>query len=190
MAAAVFAFLSTDVGQHASLDQQMQMLESFGGSICRRGLRPDGGSMPPTRALFRGRRRSLVAIPLICAVVAGIMLAIFNGVLGGDAAFKQVFAVVAHSQRPDGAAHAVLRLPLNYARETMSSPTNLAVFAAVPRRQRRFGAAARLRSICFVVWWIVNLAIGSACCTSDERARSRRRCSSCTSRSRLTIAAV
>ena len=55
MAGAVFAFLSTEVGQEASLDQQMQMMESFRINL------PDEfydqmEARAGTGALFRGRR--------------------------------------------------------------------------------------------------------------------------------------
>ena len=52
--------------------------------------------------------------------VAGILLAIFNALLGGSASFKQVAAVMSHA----GAVSLMQQLfifPLNYARESMSS---------------------------------------------------------------------
>ena len=36
-------------------------------------------------------------LPLVALVIAGIAFAVFNAVLGGDATFKQVYAVVVHS---------------------------------------------------------------------------------------------
>ncbi len=48
------------------------------------------------------------------------MLLIFNVVLGGDATFKQAYAIVAHSQVLL-ALQQLFILPLNYARETMAS---------------------------------------------------------------------
>ena len=79
--------------------------------------------------------------------------------LGGDATFKQVFAIVAHS----GVVLATLSLfttPLAYARE-------LAVERDQPRRcscrfsTRASFAARLLGSIDLVfIWWIVSLSIG------------------------------
>src|SRR5262249_46455041 len=86
------------------------------------------------------------------------IFAVFNAVMGGDAPFKTVFAVVAHSSvvlmvQP------FLVLPLNYARETMSSATNLAVFA--PFLDEASFVSRLLGGIdLFLIWWIVNLAIG------------------------------
>jgi len=75
-----------------------------------------------------------------------------------DATFKQVYAVVAHS----GVVIAVQQLftlPLDYVRETLSSPTNLAVF--LPFLDENSFPARLLGSIdLFVIWWSINLAIG------------------------------
>jgi hypothetical protein len=55
----------------------------------------------------------------------------------------------------------VFTLPLNYARESLSSPTNLAVFA--PFLDEGSLAARFLGMIdLFLVWWVVVLAIGLA----------------------------
>jgi hypothetical protein len=85
---------------------------------------------------------------------------VFNAALGGDATFKQVYAVVAHSGILI-AVQQLFTLPLDYARETMSSPTNLAVF--LPFLDEGSFFARLLGSIdLFRIWWIVNLAIGMA----------------------------
>ena len=39
----------------------------------------------------------LCFVPLLYVVVSGILFAIFNAGMGGNATFKQVFAVVVHS---------------------------------------------------------------------------------------------
>ena len=90
--------------------------------------------------------------------------------LGGDATFKQVFAVVAHSQ----VVVALQQLFVDCRSTTRASrcrarPTWRCSCRSSTRRHVR-GAAARLRSICSSIWWIVSLAIGSACCTSDRTA--------------------
>jgi hypothetical protein len=93
-------------------------------------------------------------------IVAGIAFAVFNAALGGDATFKQAYAVVAHS----GIVIAVQQLfvlPLDYVRETLSSPTNLAVF--LPFLDENSFAARLLGSIdLFVIWWVINVSIGFA----------------------------
>ena len=78
--------------------------------------------------------------------------------LGGEAAFVQVFAVVVGS----GVVLALRGLfsaPLDYARETLSSPTSLN--AVLPFFEDNTFGARLLGSIdLFVVWWMVSLAIG------------------------------
>jgi hypothetical protein len=110
------------------------------------------------RAPYFGAIGQAIVLPIAALAIAGIALAIFNAVLGGDAAFKQVFAVVVHS----GvilAIGAVFVLPLDYARETLSSPTTLAVF--LPFLEENSVVARFLGSIDLVrAWWFVSLAIG------------------------------
>ena len=82
----------------------------------------------------------------------------FNALLGGDAKFKQVYAVVAHSGVVITLAQ-LFGLPLAYARETMSSTTNLAVF--LPFLDEASFAARFLGSIdLFQIWWLVSVSIG------------------------------
>jgi hypothetical protein len=151
-----FVFLSTAVGQTALIDQQTRFMESFGRDI------PDqvyaqmeaGANLQRYFALLG----VLVSVPLGCAIVAGLVLVVFNAVLGGDASFQQAFALVAHSQILI-ALQQLFVTPLNYARETMSSATNLLVF--LPMLDEATFAARFLGWIdLFRIWWIVSLAIG------------------------------
>jgi hypothetical protein len=157
-AAAVFTFMSTEVGQQAALDMQMRQMESFGRTVTdaqyARMEQMAGYSK------YFGAAGQLVSLPLMALVIAGIAFAIFNAALGGDATFKQAYAVVAHS----GVIVAVQQffvLPLDYARETLSSPTNLAVF--LPFLDESSFLARMLGSIdLFVIWWAINVSIGFA----------------------------
>jgi hypothetical protein len=100
----------------------------------------------------------LVTLAAGALLVAGLAFAVFNALLGADATFKQVFAVVVHS----GVILAALSLfstPLAYARQTLSSTTNLAVFA--PFLDNGSFPARLLGSIDLVfIWWMISLAIG------------------------------
>jgi hypothetical protein len=158
MAASVFVFLSTETGQNAVLDQQIQLMDSFRFNV------PD--EMYDRFEEMAGRQRYfagasiLVMSPVICALVAGIMMLVFNVALGGDATFKQAYAVAAHSQVLL-AIQQLFILPLNYLRETMSSATTLAVF--VPMLEETTFLARLLGWIdLFRIWWLVSLAIGAA----------------------------
>jgi hypothetical protein len=151
-----FAFLSTDIGKNAMLDQQRQTMESFGVKLNDQAMqRMEEGAQ---RAPYFGAIGQAVFLPVAALAIAGIALALFNAVLGGDAKFNQVFAIVVHS----GvilALGAVFVLPLDYARETLSSPTTLSVF--LPFLEENSFLARFLGSIDLVrVWWFVSLSIG------------------------------
>jgi hypothetical protein len=156
VAGGFFIFLSTEVGQQAVIDQQAQFLESFGVKLndAQQAQMESGAQY----ARYTTSIGQLVGIPLVAAVVAAILLGIFNALLGGDATFKQVFAVVSHAGFIN-ALQVVFSLPLFYVRETMSSPTNLGVFA--PFLEENTFMARLLGSIdLFQIWATLSLAIG------------------------------
>ncbi len=151
-----FAFLSTEIGKNAMLDQQRQTMESFGVKMNDQAMqRIEEGA---ARAPYFGAIFGSLFLVVAGLAIAGIALAVFNAVLGGDAKFKQVFAVVVHS----GvilALGALFVMPLDYARETLSSPTTLSVF--LPFLEENSFLARFLGSIDLVrVWWFVSLSVG------------------------------
>jgi hypothetical protein len=80
--------------------------------------------------------------------------------LGGAGTFKQALAVVVHAGFVVTFAQFFV-LPLNYIRESISSPTTLAAF--FPFLEETTFAARFLGAIDLVyVWWMVILAIGLA----------------------------
>jgi hypothetical protein len=100
----------------------------------------------------------VVGLPVTVTVVAGMAFGIFNGVLGDNAAFRQVFAVVMSSSVVS-ALRALFSTPLNYARESLSNPTTLA--AVLPLFDNDTFGGRLLGSIdLFLIWWVLNLAIG------------------------------
>jgi hypothetical protein len=150
-AAASVALLSTEVGRNAVIDQQV-------------------AARPMTQAQIDQMERfapyfvyitpvfQLVGFAGIGLIVAGLSFAVFNAMLGGDATFKQVFAVVCHS----GVVLAALSMfttPLAYVRESLSSATNLGVF--LPFLDESSFLARILGSIDLIlIWWMLSLAIG------------------------------
>jgi hypothetical protein len=151
-----FALLSTEVGQQAVLDQQERLMESFGVKLSDAQVEQMESRVEYAR--YTTAVGQLVGIPIVAAIVAGILLGIFNALLGGDATFKQVFAIVAHSGVIN-AVQAAFSFPLDYVRETLSSPTNLGIFA--PFLEENTFAARLLGSIdLFQIWGILSLAIG------------------------------
>jgi hypothetical protein len=155
-ATGVFALMSTEVGKTAALDQQVRMMESFGMKLTdAQYARLERGM---NRAPSTGAIGQAITLPLAAAIIAGVLIGIFNALLGGDAKFKQVFAVVCHSGVVISLAQ-IFGLPLAYARESLSSATNLAVF--LPFLDESSFAARFLGTIdLFQIWWVVSLSIG------------------------------
>lgn len=154
-AAGVGAFMSTEVGQTAFVDQQVASRESFGMTVSAQdyaGIQRLAGQMAAIQAvtvLFFG--------PLMTALIAGILYGAFV-VLGGEARYKQVFAVVAHTGIIS-LLQAAFTLPMNYQRQSLSSATNLSVF--FPDLSEGTFLASVLGFIdLFWIWYLVVLAIG------------------------------
>lgn len=148
--------LSTEIGQRAVIDQQLQAIEAFGGTVSDDQYRQMERMAPYAR--YFAAVSQVVVFPLAALVTAGIAFAIFNGGLGADAAFRQVFAIVVFSGVVM-ALRALFATPLNYANESLSSPTNLT--AILPFFEDNTFGARFLGSVdLFLVWWAVNLAIG------------------------------
>src|SRR5215467_5151390 len=114
IAGGFYSLLSSDSGQRALLDQQTQIIESFGVKLNDAAY--DQMERGIERAKYTTPIAQLFAIPLGSVIFAAILLGIFNALLGGDATFKQVFAVVAHSG-VISALQAVFSIPLDYVRE-------------------------------------------------------------------------
>lgn len=157
-AAGQYAFLSTDVGQTAMVDTQIHQTEiRGGGNITQQqidGIEKFGPFMkyviPGTIVIFS---------PIMTFVFAGLYFGVFNALLGGDAKFKQVLAIVTHS----GAVNIVQTLfvlPLNYVRESASSATTLGVFVQSFLDETNFVARVLGMIDLFIVWNLVISAIG------------------------------
>jgi hypothetical protein len=149
-------FLSSERGQMLAVDQEVTALESFGITVSDEMYARMEARAP--RAAYVAGAGQAVFIPLLSVVVAGLAMGIFNVLLGDDGTFRQVFAVVAHSN-VIGVLGLLFMLPLNYARDAVSNPATLAVFA--PMLEDTGFAARFLGAIdLFRIWWIVNVSIG------------------------------
>jgi len=69
----------------------------------------------------------MIVLPVAAAAFAGLMFAVFNAILGSDAKYKQVFAIIVYSGAIV-ALGALFVLPIDYFRESLASPTTLMVF--------------------------------------------------------------
>jgi hypothetical protein len=152
----LFALFSTEVGQQAWLDQQVKGAESFGRTINDQQYEGMERIAPYIRYIVAAGYT--VFVPIVLVIVSAMLLGIFNAFLGGDATFKQVFAVVVHSGLIS-ALQTAFALPLDYVRETLSSPTTLAVF--LPFIEETTFLGRLLGSIdLFQIWGTLSLAIG------------------------------
>ena len=156
VAGSYFGLLSTDTGKQAAFDQQTQVIESFGIKLNDQAYeRMEAGI---DRARYTTPIGQIIVIPIVLAVMSGILLGIFNALLGGDATFKQVYAVLAHASVIT-ALQTLFSVPLDYARETLSSPTTLKVFLPFVDDGTFLGRL--LSSIdLFQIWAMLSIAIG------------------------------
>jgi hypothetical protein len=153
-----YVFLNTEVGQTAMVDQQIHQIEVRSGSVTQAQIDQAEKFGPFMKYVVPGA--ILVMGPIFTFVFAGLYFGVFNAMLGGDASFKQVLAVVAHS----GAVNIVQTLfvvPLNYVRQSASSATTLGVF--VPFLDETNFVARVLGMIdLFIIWNLLVTAIGLA----------------------------
>ena len=151
-------FLSTEVGQKALLDTQVSSMEAFGVNVTDQMYAQMQSQMGIAK--YTTPVSQLVFIPLACALFAGLLLAVFTAVLGGNATFKHVYAIMAHST-VILAVQQLFNTPIAYARGDMSSATKLSVF--LPNLEE-MGFASHLLSALdlFLAWWLISIAIGIA----------------------------
>ena len=158
MATGSIILFSTDVGKEALLDQQVSAMEGFGIKIPDQAYQQMEQNLSRPITPYLTAASQVVFVPIIALIIAGLAMGIFTAILGGDATFKQVFSIVAHAGVV-GVVQQLFVYPLDYARGSLSSPTNLAVF--LPFLDEKTFPARLLGSIdLFLIWWLVNLAIG------------------------------
>ena len=150
--------MTTDAGKQAVLDQQVSGMEAFGMQVSDEmyeQLRQRTSTAPYTTA------GSVVVGSLIMSlIIAGILWAIFNAAMGGDARYRQILAVLFHA----GVISALGQLftgPINYFRGSVSSATSLGALLPMLDDQSFIGKLAGAIDI-FIIWWIIVLAIGLA----------------------------
>lgn len=153
-----FIFLSTEVGQQVLVDQQISGVEAFGTTVT-----PEIEQRLQARvgiARFTSPAMQAVAIPIMAAILAGILLVIFNATSDSPSTFKHVYAIVAHSGAVTVVQQIVLT-PISYLMGEFATVTRLSVF--FPMLDSDGFLAHVLGGIeLFMVWWLVNLSIGIA----------------------------
>lgn len=148
--------LTTEDGRQAMVDQQLSAMKSFGMTVTpemEAKMEQRAASLPYTTGIS-----VLVVSPIIAALVAGILFAIFNAALGGEASFKQVFSVIVHAGVLSSIA-AMFAGIVNYFRGATGSVTTLASLLPMVSDQSFLGHLLAAIDI-FMVWYVLVLAIG------------------------------
>ena len=154
---AVAAFLATDVGQVALVDQWERTALAFGQTVDdaryaeMQRLSAYGIPYAAASAVVRG--------PVAAGAIAAVLYGVF-GTRGRRATFAQTLAVVAHA----GvilALRDVVAAPLNYLRESFASPVTLVSLGGMLDEGSPLARFLALLDV-FVLWWLVVLAIGLA----------------------------
>jgi hypothetical protein len=146
----------TEAGREAALDKQVSQMESFGVQVndqMYEGMQRSMKVAPYTTA-----GAIIVMTPIIGLILTGILFAVFNAVLGGEATFKQLFTVWVHSGVISALAQ-LFTMPLNLARGAVGSATNLAVLLPMLDEGSFLGRLFGMIDL-FVIWGLVVLAIG------------------------------
>ena len=151
------AFLATDVGQVALVDQWERTALAFGQTVDdtryaeMQRLSRFGVPYAAASAVARG--------PAAAFAIAAVLYGVFSA-RGRRATFAGTLAVVSHA----GvilALRDVVAAPLNYARESLASPVTLVSLAGMLDEGSPLARFLALLDL-FVLWWLVVLAIGLA----------------------------
>ena len=155
--AATGGLLATEVGQVALVDQWERTALAFGQPV-------DDAKYAQMQDLSQygvayAALMSVIRVPVVTSAIAAVLYGVFTAI-GRQARFGQVFAVTAYA----GvilALRDVLAAPLNYLRESLTSPITLTqLFGMLDEASplARFFALIDL----FMLWWIVVMGIGLA----------------------------
>lgn len=155
------AFLRTEVGQQALVDQWERTATAFGQPVddaryAQLELTARSGGFDVAYAAVT----TLASGPGLVFVVSGLLFVLLKrrGGPSSRPSFGQVLAVVSYAS-VILALRQVVATPLDYVRESFASPTTFVqLFAMLDEAS----PAARFLGIMdlFVIWWIVVLAIG------------------------------
>jgi hypothetical protein len=148
---------TTAAGKQAAFEEQVRQMESFGMQVSNEMYaQMQQRSQSNTGAIFAAVG-VLVVGPIVTVIFAGILFGVFT-MLGGQATFKQLFAVYVHSAAI-GTLAQMFTGPLNYFRGSVSSATNLAVALPMLDEKSFIGRLFGLIDL-FWIWGLIVLAIG------------------------------
>ncbi len=149
--------MTTAAGKQAAFENQVRQMENFGMQVNdQMYAQMQQRSQSNAGAIFAAVG-VLVVGPIMTVVIAGVLFGVFT-MLGGQATFKQLFAVYVHSA-VIGTLAQIFTGPLNYFRGSVSSATNLAVALPMLDEKSFIGHLAGLIDL-FWIWGLIVLAIG------------------------------
>lgn len=152
----------TERGKEMAIDQAYRAMQGMERALGR-PLPDDAYDQMETRMRqqripFQQIAGQVVFVPVVFAIEAGILFVAFTSILGGDARFKQVLAVVAFASIIGGVG-ALFAVPIMYAKQSFSSPTSLTIFLPFLDPKSFFAGFLGWIDL-FRLWWVVNLSIG------------------------------
>jgi hypothetical protein len=155
------AFLRTDVGQQALVDQWERTTTAFGQPVDDEGYAQM--ELTARSGVFDVAYAAVTALasgPVLVFAVAGLLFVLLKrrGLPGSRPRFVQVLAIVSYAS-VILALRQIVATPLDYVRESIASPTT---FVQLFSMLDEASPVARFLGIMdlFVIWWIVALAIG------------------------------
>lgn len=149
--------MTTDAGKEAALRSQVEGMESFGLTVSDQAY--EGMRQGITSAPYTTAGAILVFSPIMTVIFTGIFFAVFS-MLGGEASFRQLMAVMVHA----GVITALQQLftgPVNYFRGAVTSATSLAALLPMVDPTSFLGRALAMIDL-FLLWYVLVLAIGLA----------------------------
>ena len=156
-AAGNYWLFSTEVGQQALLEQQVENMEQFGMTVSDEQY--DGMARGIENVKYITAGFTFAFIPIVTFVIAGIVWTTGYVILGAHAPFKAMYAVVTHV----GAVNLLgllFTVPLMYARGDIARTTTLA--ALLPMLEAGTFAHRALDVVeLFIVWQLFLLAVGT-----------------------------
>lgn len=160
MAAATAVPQFTERGKDMALDLQVSQIEQRGQPITDQQLAVMQ-QMRPLMPYFT-LATMMIFMPLMAVITSAVLWAVFNTVLGGTGTFKQVMAIVTHSQIIT-ALGTLVAAPIMYSRGVLSQTGVANLGALIPSLDESSVVGRVLRMLdFFAIWWVIVLAIGLA----------------------------
>lgn len=153
------AFTFTTAGQQASVDFSAQQIERFAGRPPTDAQIAQIEKQAPYQAYIT-LTSTVVLVPIILAIEAGLFFVIFNVIFGGTATFRQVYAVVAHAAVIT-VLGALVAVPVQFARGAISltGPANFGVLFPMLPEDSLLSSVLGLIDF-FRCWWVIIVSIG------------------------------